>query len=322
MSEPPVVQDASDPFAPSSNPENPPDVILRSSDLVDFHAHKAFLSYASAMFRDMFSFPAPVTEEPNMMKVGKPIVPLTESSKTVEKLLVLCYPLFSGHGFRDLDGVDGAYEAAHKYIISGGQKKLEQVLEEPRFLEKEPHRVFAIACHRGMENLAKAAAMETLKMPRYVPHMSVPEFELISARRLRQLEDFHFNCSEIMVMLLRELSAVDSYDYPEGNTEVWWSTEGHSEDCGAVIDEASDCVLPANWFRDHISAVQSVVSLCPDVKSASKVAEILGPTVGAISKCPKCVSLAPMALSRLARDVERNAIPAYKKILVRYSFVD
>ncbi|KAF8156414.1 hypothetical protein K438DRAFT_1986836 [Mycena galopus ATCC 62051] len=114
MSEP-TVRDARDPFSPSSNEENPPDVILRCSDLVDFHTHKAVLSFASPVFRDTWSF---------------------RNFKTIEKFLVLCYPAshLSSYGLRDLDGVDGAYEAAGKYQIEGGQKLLEQLLGEPSFL--------------------------------------------------------------------------------------------------------------------------------------------------------------------------------------------
>ncbi|KAJ7792010.1 hypothetical protein B0H14DRAFT_3499782 [Mycena olivaceomarginata] len=130
------VNDARDPFSPSSDLGHPADVILRSSDLVDFYTHKTILSFASPVFADMFTCLNPS---------AKRIRPETEGP---------C------DGFRDLDGVDGAYEAAGKYDIQGGQKLLEQLLTKPRFREKEPHRVFAIACRWRLEDLAKTAAME------------------------------------------------------------------------------------------------------------------------------------------------------------------
>ncbi|KAF7354758.1 hypothetical protein MSAN_01389900 [Mycena sanguinolenta] len=327
MTEPATVRDAANPFAPLSDPENPPDVILRSSDLVDFHAHKAFLAFGSPVFRNMFTFPTPVSEGGDVVKDGKPIIPLTESSKTVEKLLILCYPRFSNDGFRDLDGIDGAYEAVHKYQIPSGQKQLEHVLQEPRFSEKQPLRVFAIACHRGMEDIAKAAAMENLKKPRYVP-ISVPEFDFISARRLRQLDDFHYRCGEKIARLVKNLKDAENQDhvyrsYGDDNRsiEVWWKDEGHSDDCGAQFSEDSDVLYPAQWFTDHILRVASTVSLCPDATSAAKkVAEIFGPTKEAISKCPMCLRSAQSDLANLVWSVEEAAKAAYETILAEYSF--
>ncbi|KAF8211808.1 hypothetical protein K438DRAFT_1710246 [Mycena galopus ATCC 62051] len=343
MSEP-TVRDASDPFSPSSNEENPPDVILRSSDLVDFHTHKAVLSFASPVFRDMWSLPQPVGE---MLKDGKVVVSLSEPSKTIEKFLVLCYPPshFRSYGFRDLDGVDGAYEAAGKFQIEGGQKLLEQLLGEPSFLQNQPHRVFAIACHRGLEKLAKAAAMETLKMPRYVPDLtgSVPEFDFISARQLRQLEDFHFRCSQIIARLVEDLAGAadimdyshawnssNSWDYQPAARDydaVWWDKEGHGTGCGAIV-EGDDVagppwVVPAQWFRDHVERVAKTAADHPDVNAASKnLADISGPTMMALSDCPKCVRGTPGSLKHLARwVVQVKAEEAYKQLLAQFSFV-
>ncbi|KAF8211807.1 hypothetical protein K438DRAFT_1807989 [Mycena galopus ATCC 62051] len=258
----------------------------------------------------MFSFPEPRMEDPTMTKDGKPIIPLSESSKTVEKLLILCYPRFSSYGFRDLDGLDGAYEAAGKYEIHGGQQHIEQVLEEPRFLEKEPHRVFAIACHRGLETVARAAAMQTLKMPRY----------------LRQLEDFHFRCEQMIVTLVKQFTFCDWDDYwcpddpddvPGENyyEDVWWTKDDHSAGCGPVFNHDVEQAMPAKWFRDHIEAVADAVALRPDTASASKhMANISGSTMDALSKCPKCPSLAPYSLASAAQSLENKATHFYKHV--------
>ncbi|KAJ6455354.1 hypothetical protein C8R45DRAFT_881520 [Mycena sanguinolenta] len=332
MSDAATVRDASYPFSPLSDPENPPDVILRSSDLVDFHVHKALLAFGSLVFRNMFSFPAPTSAEGDAMKGGKPIVPLTESSETLEKLLILCYPRLSGDGFHDLDGVDGAYEAAHKYQLSGGQKQLEKVLVEPRFLEKHPHRVFAIACHHGLEDIAKAAALETLKLPRYVPDLSAPELKFISGLQLRQLEDFHFHCSKAMAELVSKLADADWDEYwcdddddeamANGKyTEVWWSKEGHSAMCGPTFTGEYDLITPARWFGVHISTVESAVHLSPHFASASKkMTEIVGEALNALSECPTCMRSALYGLSQSAMSVECDARRAYQDILAKISF--
>ncbi|KAJ7367661.1 hypothetical protein DFH08DRAFT_725687 [Mycena albidolilacea] len=334
MSEAATIRDASDPFSPSSDQEVHSDLILRSSDLVDFFVHKVVLSFASLVFRDMFAFPQPVGEDANLIRDGKPVVHLPESSQTIEKLLTLCYPRFtSSYGFNDLDGVDGAYEAAGKYEIQGGQKLLERLLEEPKFLEKQPHRVFAIACHRGLQKLAKAAAMETLKLPRYVPHISVPEFKFISAHQLRQLEDFHYSCSNYVVQHVRGLAGSVPYDMgrQEGANynSVWWDTEGHGVGCGARGTREEDVydvyegLEPAPWFQQHIQTVAEAAACCPDVKTVSKdMVNISGPTLKVMPNCPKCLAVAQDSLSDLAEEIGMEVPEVFQSTLAKISFVN
>lgn len=334
MSEPPTIHDASDPFSASSDQGIPSDLILRSSDLVDFFVHKAVLSFASLVFRDMFAFPQPVGEDANLIRDGKPVVHLPESSQTIEKLLTLCYPRFtSSYGFNDLDGVDGAYEAAGKYQIQGGQKLLERLLEEPKFLEKQPHRVFAIACHRGLQKLARAAAMETLKLPRYVPRISVPEFKFISAHQLRQLEDFHYSCSNYVVQQVSRLAESVLCGDMEHSEElnynsVWWDTEGHGVGCGARVirdtdDDLYDALKPAPWFQQHIQTVAEAAAHCPDIKTVSKdMVNISGPTLKVMPNCPKCLAVAQDSLSDLAWEIGMAVPEVFRKVRSRSGWHD
>ncbi|KAJ7103866.1 hypothetical protein C8R44DRAFT_584660, partial [Mycena epipterygia] len=174
------------------------DIILRSCDGVDFHAHKDMLSYSSQFFRDMLSFPEPTGANANVQKDRKPLVDLSESSKTIEKFLLLCYPCITGKNgelFTDLDGVDGAYRALDKYQVNGGQERLEKLMAQPEILGKQPHRVYAIACHRGRADLAKAAAVEMLKFPFLAQSfLSVPEINLISTEQYLRFQTFRDHC--------------------------------------------------------------------------------------------------------------------------------
>ncbi|EEB95165.1 hypothetical protein MPER_05910, partial [Moniliophthora perniciosa FA553] len=61
------------------------DVILRTSDGVDFMMYKTLLSLSSSFFDGMFSLPQP--ESVNTNQNGLPIVPIPESSAATEKLL-------------------------------------------------------------------------------------------------------------------------------------------------------------------------------------------------------------------------------------------
>ncbi|KAJ7148545.1 hypothetical protein C8R43DRAFT_521121 [Mycena crocata] len=317
--------DASDPFSPTSNETNPPDVIVRSSDMVDFHSHKAILSFGSPVFSDMFSFSEPAGED---ARDGKPVVALPESRQTVEKLLVLCYPRYtSSYLFPDLDGVDAAYESVRKYQIQGGEEFLQHVLEDPRFLEKEPHRVFAIACHRGLATLAKSAAKVSLRMPRYIPNMSVPEYRLISAHRLRQLEDFHYRCSQAVARLIKKLVYRVDLEEEEGlpdddHSAVWWDLQNHSAGCGpSIIGET--ILLPATWFKEHMARVEESATLCPDPELVAKdVAQVKGLTLKAVSGCSKCTRELWPDLWAAAADMKGKMLQKNAKVLDTFSFVD
>ncbi|KAJ6590232.1 hypothetical protein B0H10DRAFT_2092829 [Mycena sp. CBHHK59/15] len=327
--------DAKDPFSPESDENNPPDVIVRSSDNVDFHTHKTILSFGSPVFRDMFALPEPSGEEANQMRDGKPVVQLPETSKTVEKLLILCYPRFaSSYSFRDLDGVDDAYVAADKYQITGGQKLLKELLIDPRFLQANPHRVYAIACHRGIRDVAKAAAVESLKLPAYVPNLAVPEFKMISAHQLRLLEDFHHRCSTDIADRVRASSAaVTDERVLDEDASVWWSTSnaGHSANCGATVRHLEDplggylgtIVTPPAWFSQHIERAEQVLRTRPDTASIpSVINDLTEPTLKAMSECPKCIREGYNDLGTLARNTYSHARFMQIKILSKFSFVE
>ncbi|KAJ7191935.1 hypothetical protein GGX14DRAFT_596634 [Mycena pura] len=318
---------ASDPFSPTSDELNPPDVILRSSDLVDFYAHKAILSFRSLFFRNMFSFPHPVGEEANPMKDGIPVAALPESSKALEKLLLLCYPrLANSYRFRDLDGVSAAYEAAKKYEISDGRGTLEAVLVDPRFLEQETYRVFAIACHCALEHVAKLAAMETLKKPRLDSTLSEPpEFELISAQRLWRLGLFHTRCSKELAGVMSNIYvATDEEPCPpeQDPYPVWWDPRGHNAGCGPREEpDFPEFRHPAKWFADHMRRIREACLVHPDVgRIAQNVTEMSEPTLVAIASCPKCVKHATECLRITASDLEDQATRRIGSILATFSF--
>ncbi|KAJ7648723.1 hypothetical protein DFH06DRAFT_1050029 [Mycena polygramma] len=305
-------------------------MVIRSSDMVDFHVHKAIMSFGSVVFKNMLSFPEPTGLNINDTKDGKPIVALTESSHAIEKLLILCYPRFVGtYPFRNLDGLDAAYEAAKKYQIPGGQQLLEKVLEEPQFLEGEPHRVFAIACHRGLDRVARLAVVQTLRLPHHVSRLSIPEFRLISAHHLWQLLDFHHRCSEIMISLLQEFTKYaqmteniwDAEEFPQ-YTVAWWELDEHSALCGSIIMD-EDYLFPAEWFQRHIQRAEAAARLRPGIESIrDMVKTISGETMADVAQCPKCAALAPEKLGVMSLNLKYAATRMYGAALAKLSFVD
>ncbi|KAK7053851.1 hypothetical protein R3P38DRAFT_2852528 [Favolaschia claudopus] len=330
------VPDAGHPFSPTSNEDSPPDVILRSNDRVDFHVHKAILAFASNLFKGMFSITEPTGEQANIVKDGKSVVSLDESSRVIGILLTLIYPpTICTRDSLQLDGVDAAYKAADFYQFHGAQQLLEQLLEEPRFLDKEPYRVFAISCHRGLEKQAKAAAMATLKLRRFVPNSTVPEFEYMTAHKLYQLGEFRSKCSDAIVERLEQLTniidAANCAEDPDSSSSfepVWWLNKDHGPGCGPTCfdgpGDSGSWVEPAWWFRAHIANVKKAAELCPSLGSVWIALHTIDePILKSMSSCPTCVNGAQSSLSLLIRhDLDSQATQAQQQLLAHYTFAN
>jgi hypothetical protein len=146
---------------------------------VDFHVHKAILSFESIFFRDMFSLPEPVGEDANLFRDGKPVVTLNESSQAVRKLLVLCYPRYTSDELvSSFDGVDDAYVAADKHMVTQGQDLLEKLLADrrkapsPRLCHRHPSRNGRLGQDGGQGDAQMAqTCFETTLSPRIQDHI-------------------------------------------------------------------------------------------------------------------------------------------------------
>ena len=89
------MRDQEDPQAPTTPLLETFDVsdtnlIIRSSDLVDFRVHKSVLAMASPFFKDLLSLPQPSDSE---MADGLPVVRLPETSELLTSLISFLYPV-------------------------------------------------------------------------------------------------------------------------------------------------------------------------------------------------------------------------------------
>jgi len=92
-----LVQDQEDPQARIKWTPSPPEtfdvsdtnLMIRSSDLIDFRVHKSILATASPIFKDLLSLPQPSDSE---IVDGLPMVQLSESSELLNSLFSILYP--------------------------------------------------------------------------------------------------------------------------------------------------------------------------------------------------------------------------------------
>ena len=139
----------------AGSPFNQPsaDITLRSSDHVDFHVHRIILSQASPVFADMLTVPQP--HPPTRHGDACPIVDVTEDSKTLRNLLLLCYPV-NKPDLGSLDDIVSVLEGALKYDMEWPITLLTRDLLA--LIPLNPLRVWAIASRTGLDTVVKQAA--------------------------------------------------------------------------------------------------------------------------------------------------------------------
>ncbi|SRR6266436_2888420 len=93
-----MVQEREDPqpqTKPTVSPLEPSeisdaDLVIRSSDLVNFRVNRLVLAVASPFFKDLLSLPQPSDSE---SVDGLPVVQLSENSELLSTLVSMLYPL-------------------------------------------------------------------------------------------------------------------------------------------------------------------------------------------------------------------------------------
>ncbi|RDB15360.1 hypothetical protein Hypma_004655 [Hypsizygus marmoreus] len=209
-------------ICPAGHPfDNPKaDVILRSSDKppTDFYVFKLLLSLASPFFDDAFTLPQPPKSDNTTSSI--PVINMAEDRRTLELVLGFCYPISIAEPplVSSLEDLKLAMRAALKFEMKNIQSYLRRVLAEPRFMECQPLRVFAIACHYGWAIEARKAARHTLRYSTRVSNMIVDELELISAAMYHRLQCYQQQCGDAAA------SHVLDRRIPKSGEEWLWDT--------------------------------------------------------------------------------------------------
>ncbi|KAI6023343.1 hypothetical protein EDC04DRAFT_300183 [Pisolithus marmoratus] len=210
------------PYVPPPFDHEKADVILRSSDNIDFRVFKLFLSLASPFFETLFDLPQPSEEMSTDVEIkdGLPVIPVSEDSKTLNLLLRLCYPctLADDPALEDFRDVVNVLEAAKKYSLDAIERTVCKSLFSPKILEVNSLRCFALACRARMQNECILAAKHTLREPLVPPWFE--EIELITSTELLALLTYHRKCTTAVQALKDDLSWIRA-EYPQQNAVRW-----------------------------------------------------------------------------------------------------
>lgn len=208
------IRKASAPFdKPTAN------VILRSSDRVDFYVRKAILEEASPVFEGMFSLP-PMPEDRKRKERDEeeyvddiPVVNLAEDGQAVDMLLRFCYPMKNPSFTEDAEAaglICKVIAAARKYQMDSIEEALSPIFDE--HAKKEPVRMYLHAAHRHWEAEMKIAAKATIPHP--LPFSCAdPMIDHVSAGSYLRLHTYHKRCC---------VAAAKSFEKVISSTGRYW----------------------------------------------------------------------------------------------------
>ncbi|KAH9058073.1 hypothetical protein EDB87DRAFT_1811233 [Lactarius vividus] len=165
VEEEPTTSENSDPsFMPLRLKLPDANIIVRSSDQVNFRVHKSLLAMSSPFFDDLLSLPQPPDGE---IVDGLPVVQLSEDADLLNSLVSLLYPV--------PPVVPGSYEkvfallaACQKYDMVSIQSYIRDEIKRGRFpmpVRTEAFRAYAIASNLGLIPEMENAGRLTLGHP-------------------------------------------------------------------------------------------------------------------------------------------------------------
>ncbi|KAJ7646253.1 hypothetical protein DFH06DRAFT_1050365 [Mycena polygramma] len=227
MSSPiPETTDTSPPVLIPSYPfTNSPvaDVILRSCDGADFYILRGILSLLSPVFATMFRLPQP-HPTPEV-----PVVEMNEDVVTLDKVLRFIYP-GTEPIVDSLDDLRTIIELAiRKYDMQCEIPKVKRYLKG--YCSTQYLGVYAVAVRYGWEDVAIAAAQESLKYPiRSLDTEAPPELNGLTASAYHELLHYHCMCGRAARMTTVDTSSARLY-----NPSPWFSA--YLSEIGALLAE-------------------------------------------------------------------------------------
>jgi hypothetical protein len=206
------------------------DLIIESSDSVQFRTYKVLLALASPVFRDMFSMPqgefdmVAISNSSNRSESQPPSIELLEDAQSIRAMLSFCDPrtFLDELQFTEINDIVRAFSVAHKYQMATYTSFLLHKLLP--HIPKSPLRVYAIACQNADNvsylRIATTAARELsrhkLPLPKEMPKPI--ELSSISAAFLESLYSYHAACKEAAQEALKTRSAWYTGPRPLGNS--------------------------------------------------------------------------------------------------------
>ncbi|KAH9965364.1 hypothetical protein BC827DRAFT_1338455 [Russula dissimulans] len=200
------------------------DLIIRSSDQVDFHVHQSILGMASVVFEDMFTAPGPSPREQGQ---NKPVINLTEDSKTLHHLLTMFYPIERSMP-ETLEDTLSLCATCHKYQMDSTITSIRSLLKGHKpllFTAQNSFHAYGIARRYHLKDEALVAARLTLERRLNFDECG-KDLQFISGADLVKLWRYRAECTKVAKDCIGQLKSSDDtvqdrstyYDIPPYST--------------------------------------------------------------------------------------------------------
>ncbi|KAI9458182.1 hypothetical protein BJY52DRAFT_1223579 [Lactarius psammicola] len=281
------------------------DIILRSSDHVDFYVYRVILSKTSPVFKSMFSLPQPDT---SFSEKQLPIINLTEGSRTVAVLLSSIYPVVTSPAIKlSLGDMIDALVAAGKYDMDVISQRLVQKFAKSEVVRDSPVVAFCAAYSHKLGDAARVAAKASLKHRMNLDNIG-DTLQHTNGPAFYQLYKFHRACSA---------TAAEAVS----GTRLTWITKSHEAWWGFAIKGCSSnykcpqyryVVTSGDWYaatpwHNFIIRARDVLLEHP-CKEAVAGYSVLQPSVNeeACDSCRRTLIGLPEFIRLLGEEVERR----------------
>ncbi|OSD05347.1 hypothetical protein PYCCODRAFT_1228188 [Trametes coccinea BRFM310] len=285
----------SDKSAPTVPPpfDKPADLILRSSDGIDYNVYRCILILASPIFADMWSLPQPTPPSHRSHQADTPdlpVVAIPETAKTLETLLRLIYPLSTVPDFASMDDFKAAFLVAHKYEIDYTKTVLSSALS--KFSGLEPLRMYAMAVRYDLPDVARLAARGFLLMQD--PLAMIDEVKELDVVAYHRLLVYRARCTNSLKTLGD--TSLTSYFKMSSRVSPYAWTWIYCKTCHPRLPNqyGHRCTL---WFKEHWKRLFIVLAATPSADALADPA-LNDEAMREVAKCETCGPLAPRQLRK------------------------
>jgi len=273
------------------------------------------------MFDDMFSLPGGTdgqrmeVQDGQGYREGRPVVSVTETSRTLEILLRFSYPVEKPQ-LKDSKETCDVLEASMKYLMEGVEKQIRVHL--PDLVKQHPLEFYALAARHGWKEEMKLSAKASLEIP-FTTGTFVPEMEFMPAGAYMRLQMYRKACSDAATAQLVTYRNGIPWYYPAltDKSRVWFTCnhgpgEGSTPTFGSVIARptqttifvaSSSAILNSSaiaevtvWVVDYLKTLKKEVRDMPCGEVVMNSSVLNQHIVDGMKSCTTC---APRVLSEL-----------------------
>lgn len=224
------------------------DVVIRSSDNIEFRVFRLFLRKVSPVFGGMFRVLPPYDMESVL-----PTVEVSENGDTTAQLLQLCYPVLDPP-VTSLDEARTLLAACQEYEMEIPAIRLVGITART-FLASDPFHVYTLACRAHAKEEARVAAFHCLSLPLDdIIYQHNPDAHDASMAAYRNLLQYYLSCRKAIAALLPQRAI------PWMREEIWhtycWSRacDSPSNYVGVTLADGKTWYA-STWFYELVESI-------------------------------------------------------------------